>query len=154
MIKLRRSHEEILEFTCVAVEFISQTNLNPNIAVRAAGLFRNQRRAIAGLMQQLNGRGVASGMLSYENHAAGLMGLTSGLAAQRRLDRASISVEQWAQLIRDHLARLPTDGPSARLRRSVRSTASYLFWFQGSPVHPHEPYQVAARAERERAPFP
>jgi hypothetical protein len=71
---------------------------------------------IADLMQQLNGRGAASGALSYEDHAAGLMGLTSGLAAQRRLERDSISVEQWAKLIRDYLARLPADGSPAAER--------------------------------------
>jgi hypothetical protein len=33
--------------------------------------------------------------------------LTLGLAAQRRIDRASMSVELWARLTRDYLERLP-----------------------------------------------
>ena len=51
--------------------------------------------------------------LGYEDRAAGLVGLTLGLATQRRIDRASMSVEQWARLIRDYLQRLPPGGSSA-----------------------------------------
>jgi hypothetical protein len=54
-------------------------------------------------MQQSGGHSPASGALAYEDHAAGLISLTLGLAAQRGIDRASISVEHWARLIRDYL---------------------------------------------------
>jgi AcrR family transcriptional regulator len=119
-----RAHEEILDFTGVAAEFISQTGLNPETAKRAAGLFRHQRRVIADLMLRLSGHGSASNALACEDHAAGLIALTLGLATQRRIERASISVEQWARLIRDYLARLQPDDSSARRQRSVRSTTS------------------------------
>jgi len=108
-----RSHEEHLDFAGVAVEFISQTGLNPETADRVARVYRDQRRVIAELMQQSSGHSASSGALAYEDHAAGLVSLTLGLATQRRIDRASISVEQWARLIRDYLERLPTGGSSS-----------------------------------------
>jgi len=81
--------------------------------MRACGFFQRltqrNRRAEVRRPIDVPGEALDAGRAKV---AAALARLRIG--AQRRIDRASISAEQWARLIRDYLERLPTGGSSSR----------------------------------------
>jgi TetR/AcrR family transcriptional regulator, transcriptional repressor of aconitase len=98
------AHGDILDFTAVAVEFLSQIESGSAVARRTAELYEAQRRTTAGLAALASGR--AAGDSRLQDFAAGLIALTLGLATQRSLDRRAVSVALWAQLVHDYLGAL------------------------------------------------
>jgi TetR/AcrR family transcriptional regulator, transcriptional repressor of aconitase len=95
------AHGDILDFTAIAVEFLSQIDRDSPAARHGAELFEAQRRDMARLVALASGKSTPEANLS--DFAAGLIALTLGLAAQRRLDHRAISVALWAQLVHEYL---------------------------------------------------
>jgi AcrR family transcriptional regulator len=98
------AHGDILDFTAVAVEFLSQIESGSAVARRTAELYEAQRQATARLAALASGGEAADSRL--QDFAAGLIALTLGLATQRSLDRRAVSVALWARLVHDYLSRL------------------------------------------------
>jgi AcrR family transcriptional regulator len=98
------AHGDILDFTGVAVEFLSQIERGSAAARRTADLYEAQRQATARLAALASGR--AGNDSRLQDFAAGLIALTLGLATQRSLDRRAVSVALWARLVHDYLGRL------------------------------------------------
>lgn len=98
------AHGDILDFTAVAVEFLSQVEEGSLAARRAAELYEAQRQATARLAALASGRAPDDPRLP--GFAAGLIALTLGLATQRALDRSAVSVALWARLAHDYMQTL------------------------------------------------
>ena len=97
-------HGDILDFTAIAVEFLSQLESGSAAARRSAKLYEGQRQSTTRLVAFVTGGSPNDGRL--HDFAAGLIALTLGLAAQRSLDRGAVSVALWARLVRNALETL------------------------------------------------
>lgn len=108
LLALLRAHfearTETLDFTSVAVEFMSQTERDSTMARKCAALYARQRIAISALVGRLFESAGLAPPVHAENIAAGIVSLTLGVAAQRRLAKRAVPVELWASLIHDYLA--------------------------------------------------
>jgi AcrR family transcriptional regulator len=107
LVAIRRyleTHGDILDFTKVAVEFLSQIQNGSTAARRASELYEAQRRATTRLAALASDRSPDDPRL--EGFAAGLIALTLGLATQRSLDRSAVSIALWARLVHDYLRAL------------------------------------------------
>jgi TetR/AcrR family transcriptional regulator, transcriptional repressor of aconitase len=101
------AHGDILDFTAVAVEFLSQIEEGSLAARRAAELYEAQRQTTSRLAALASGRAPDDSRLP--GFAAGLIALTLGLATQRALDRDAVSVALWANLVHDYMRALIND---------------------------------------------
>ena len=95
------THGDILDFTMVAVEFLSQIESGSPVARRAADLYQAQREATTRLAALASGR--SQDDPSLQGFAAGLIALTLGLATQRSLDRGAVDIALWARLAHDYM---------------------------------------------------
>jgi AcrR family transcriptional regulator/uncharacterized protein YbjT (DUF2867 family) len=105
--EIRRSFEargETLDFTSVAVEFMSQTERHSAVARQCASLYAGQKKAIATLVLHLFAQAGQPPPSDPQGIAAGIVSLTLGLATQRRLSRRDGPVELWARLVHDYVA--------------------------------------------------
>jgi AcrR family transcriptional regulator len=98
------AHGDILDFTAIAVEFLSQIESGSPVARRAAELYEAQRQATTQLAVLASGRAPDDPRL--QGFAAGLIALTLGLATQRSLDRDAVSIALWARLAHDYMRSL------------------------------------------------
>jgi len=95
---------EMLDFTSVAVEFMTQTERESLVARRCAALYARQREAIAALVTGVFAGARRRPPADPQGLAAGIVSLTLGLATQRRLNKRDIPVELWARLVHDYIA--------------------------------------------------
>ncbi len=98
------THGDILDFTAVAVEFLSQIEAGSPAARKSAELYEGQRQSTARLAAFV--AGMAPDDAGLREWAAGLIAMNLGLATQRSVDRSAVSVALWARLVRDYLGKL------------------------------------------------
>jgi AcrR family transcriptional regulator len=92
------THEDVLDFTVTAVEFMTQLAHGSQAANQCAALYAAQRSALEALIRRLF-LAAEAGEPSYASEAAaGAVALTLGLATQRSLDRKAISAALWARI--------------------------------------------------------
>jgi AcrR family transcriptional regulator len=94
------AREDILDFTASAVEFMTQLPKDSPAARRCASLYQTQREALSALVRAL---APPLSARKREDAAAGVIGLTLGLATQRSLDRSAVDAKLWARVTHDYL---------------------------------------------------
>lgn len=100
------AHGDILDFTGVAVEFISQLTPDSPIAAKCTQMYRKQRELLAGLtISVFAGAGREAPQPAKEIGAA-LVSMTLGLAVQRRMDKSAITARLWSRIVRGYLTAL------------------------------------------------
>ncbi len=90
------SNAEILEFSLVTVEFLTQVGRGSPYVGACAALYAEQREAMAELIGALFARSGVAPPVSPVELATTLIGLTMGLAVQRGIDEKSVSSSLWA----------------------------------------------------------
>lgn len=109
------SNSEILEFSLVTVEFLTQIGRRSPYASACAALYAEQRRAMAELIDALFTRSGVAPPVSAIELATTLIGLTMGLAVQRGIDKKSVSSALWAGAIELYLKGLLALKPGGEL---------------------------------------
>lgn len=101
---------DLLAFTGVAVEFLSQLPPRSPAGLRCAALYAEQRAAIAALVAHFALLCKCQTSPDADAAAAGFVALALGLATQSRLDPEAISGPLWADLSVAFLDRLLRSG--------------------------------------------
>ena len=91
--------EDTLAFTVLAVEFLTQPGLTTEGRARCATLYDQQRSAIAALLDALRALSGQPPLKDPQGAAASVVALTLGLAAQRAIDKTSVTAAGWATLV-------------------------------------------------------
>ena len=97
---------DILDFTAVAVEFMSQTSADTEGGRRCRDLYRNQRAILARLIGQLFAVADAEPPPHLDQAAAACTAMTLGLALQRQLDPDAVDAAMWAAAVSTYLSNM------------------------------------------------
>ncbi|HEY5752293.1 MAG TPA: TetR/AcrR family transcriptional regulator [Chthoniobacterales bacterium] len=97
------AREDVLDFTAVAAEFLTQVGHSSPHAERTAGLYREQRRAIADLLEALFEKAGRTPPAPAAEMAAATVSMTLGLAIQRGADRDAIPAVLWGKAIETYV---------------------------------------------------
>ena len=120
---VRRYHENniaILEFTAVAVEFVTQVSRESPYGKACAAQYAEQRRTLAELITVLAGQlGLALPTPASEL-ATELISLTIGLAIQRSVDPSTVTAAQWGRAVEHRLKGLLTLSPKSNQHNHER----------------------------------
>jgi AcrR family transcriptional regulator len=101
-----RYHEgdiAVLEFTAIAVEFLTQVSTDSPYGKACAVLYDEQRKMMAELITTVAGRLGVVPPVSPIELATELVGLTLGLAIQRSIDPPAVSAALWGRAVEQRL---------------------------------------------------
>jgi len=96
-------HVEVLDFALVVAEFNTQVGRGSPFAAQYAAYVRGQREGLGALIGVIFERAGKRAPAPLPDLAAGLIGLTLGLAIQRGADREAITPAQWARALQSML---------------------------------------------------
>lgn len=100
------SRVDILDFTAIAVEFMSQALPDGEAGKRCRELYRHQRAVLTQLIAQLFAAAQVTPPPRLDEAAAACTAMTLGLSLQRQLDPEAIDASLWASTVTGYLANM------------------------------------------------
>lgn len=97
------AREDVLDFTIVAAEFLTQIGHTSRFGEQTAALYRDQRQAIADLLEALFHKAERTPPAPVTELAAATVSITLGLAIQRTAGRDAVPAALWGKAIETYV---------------------------------------------------